>query len=62
MYTLKQSQTPTCLKYPPVVVLDGLKYLPLAFGPTNGCKINVFTANIMVLHHKRSQVIKKKNK
>ena len=35
----------------------GLKYLPLAFRPMNGCKINVFTSNIMVLHHKKSQTL-----
>ena len=30
----------------------GLKYQPHAFSPINGCKINVFTLNIIVLHHK----------
>ena len=37
----------------------GLKYLSLAFSSMNGC---VFTSNIMVLHHKKSQTIEKQTK
>ena len=35
-----------------------MKYSPLAFSPVNLCKIDVFTSNIMVLHHKMSQTVK----
>ena len=35
-----------------------LKYLPLAFGSMNWCKINIFTSNRIVLHHKQSQNVK----
>ena len=35
-----------------------MKYLPLAFSSVNWCKIDAFTSNIMVLHHKMSQTIK----
>ena len=30
----------------------------LAFSSVNWCKIDVFTSNIMVLHHKMSQTVK----
>ena len=30
----------------------------LAFSPANWCKIDVFTSNIMVLHHKMPQTVK----
>ena len=30
----------------------------LAFNSVNWCKIDVFTSNIMVLHHKMSQTVK----
>ena len=35
-----------------------MKYLPLAFSSVNWCKIEVFTSNIMVLHHKMPQIVK----
>ena len=35
-----------------------MKYPPLAFSPVNLCKIDVFTSNIMVLHHIMSQTVK----
>ena len=34
-----------------------MKYLPLAFSSVNWCKIDVYTSNIMVLHHKMSQTV-----
>ena len=37
-----------------------MKYPPLAFSPVNLCKIDVFTSNILVLHHKMPQTVKKK--
>ena len=37
-----------------------MKFQPLAFSSVNWCKIDVFTSNIMVLHHKMSQTVKKK--
>ena len=38
-------------------ISTGIKYRPLAFRSVDWCKINVFTLNIMVLHHKKSQTI-----
>ena len=35
-----------------------MKYPPLAFSSVNWHKIDVFTSNIMVLHHKMSQTVK----
>ena len=35
-----------------------MKYLPLAFSSVNWCKIDVFSLNIMALHHKMSQTVK----
>ena len=32
-------------------------YLPLAFSFVNWCKIDVFSLNIILLHHKKSQTI-----
>ena len=39
-------------------ILSQMKYLPLAFSSVNWCKIDVFTSNIIVLHHKISQTVK----
>ena len=38
-------------------VPDGIPTM-LAFSSVNWCKIDVFTSNIMVLHHKMSQTVK----
>ena len=35
-----------------------MKYPPLVFSSVNLCKIDVFSLNIMVLHHKMSQTVK----
>ena len=37
-----------------------MKYPPLAFSSMNWCEIDVFTSNIIILHHKISQTIKTK--
>ena len=36
-----------------------MKYPPLAFSSVDVCKIDVFTSNIMVLHHKMSQTVRR---
>ena len=38
-------------------ILSGMKYPPLAFSPVNWCKIDVFSLNMMALHHKMSQTM-----
>ena len=45
-------------KTPTIVYSIGMKYPPLEFSSVNWCKIDVFSLNIMDLHHKMPQTVK----
>ena len=57
MITVYQDEL-TTLKADRRIFYPRMKYPPVAFNSVNWYKIDVFTSNIMVLHHKMSQTVK----